>query len=531
MSANPPDVTALLIRGAREAINLGNFDVAGTLCEEGLKFAPGDAGLTLLLGRVKFIQKDFKAAKSLLTEALKANSNEAFGWLLLGRAHEKFQEWTQAVAAFETAFALKPATAAEEAELGHYYGNKGDAFSAAACFMRALALDPKNAAVWNDLGSMQIELGEMPSAKQSFDKALALEPGALAPLRNLALWHEMMGDAEAALTVHDQIVTLKPADAASRQKRGATRLAHGRLGEGWIDYRARFVNPEHKGWHGGIPKPRWEDGLAPLKEKSVLIWSDQGLGDQILVAGLLRETIAAAKRVVFACEPRLIPLIERSFPGLRVVSLMDISFGKVNLDDVDVQASISEIGPLLRPEFTAFPNHDGYLKADPAKVKELKTRYTALPGEGPIVGLSWHSTNVLAAGHKSVGLDQWSPILKTPGVRFVSLQYGEAVNAAKGTHIYVDPYVDPMADVDLFAAQVAAMDMVVSTSNTTVHMAGALNVPTICLTPMVEGRPWYWFVGRDTSPWYPSVRHIWQTKRRTWDDVIARAAAELAKRA
>jgi hypothetical protein len=300
---------------------------------------------------------------------------------------------------------------------------------------------------------------------------------------------------------------------------GAALLSFGRLAEGWPEYRWRLRNPAHRGWHRGIPKPLWTgDQLAGQR---LLLWSDQGLGDQILTAGLLPEATAAAARIVFACETRLAPLMARSFPGLRVVAITDIHRGTVDLSDVDAHASISEIGAVLRPHLDAFPNRDRYLTADPARVATLRARYRALPGEGPVVGISWRSANDAAGADKSIDLAAWSPLLAV-GARFVSLQYGDL--GALPANVFVDRAIDPMADVDAFAAQVAAMDMIVSVSNTTVHMAGALGVPTLCLTPRVEGRPWYWFSGRDTSPWYPSVCHVWQTRRGLWDDVLRRAA-------
>ena len=91
----------------------------------------------------------------------------------------------------------------------------------------------------------------------------------------------------------------------------------------------------------------------------------------------------------------------------------------------DVQASISELGPAFRPNMAHFLQHSGYLKADTAKVAELKARYAALPGQVPLIGVSWQSCNESARRSKSVALDQWEPILNTPGVRFVSLQYGD----------------------------------------------------------------------------------------------------------
>ncbi len=531
MTGNTPSPLAttidLLLRGIRESLNLGSFDVAETLAREGLVLDPTNAPLKMMRGRIAFIKKDYATAKQFLTEALQTLSNDAAGWIYLARTHARFKDWAPATAALRSAFAIKPATAAEEAELGLYYNNNGQPDEAAECLSRGLELDPNNAELWNDMGAVQMDVGQMRNAERSFDVALSLNPGLISALTNLAVLKQFQGQNEQALSYYSKIVALKPDDAAAKQNRGAARLALGQLVDGWVDYRARFTNPAHKGWHGGMQKRMW-DGETSLADKGVLVWSDQGLGDQILVASVLPDMLTAARNVMFACEPRLVPLISAAFPAVQAVSLLDVTYSRVDLSNIDVQASISEIGPVFRGNFNVFPKHDGYLKADPAKVASLKARYAKLPGDGPIVGISWHSKSALASEDKSVPLELWGPILNTPGVRFVSLQYGDAAkDAAAYPNIFVDQDIDAVADVDAFAAQVAAMDFVITSSNTTVHMAGALNIPTACLTPLVEGRPWYWFVGRAVSPWYPAVKLIWQTGRRTWTDVIERAAAEL----
>jgi tetratricopeptide (TPR) repeat protein len=534
MSAPPPDLKsalAMMLRGGREALKLGSFDVAETLGREVLALDATNIEANVILGRALFYKKNYTQAGHHLSVGL-APTADADVWIELARAHQFQGHWPQAIAAFQTAYKLRAASAVQEAELGHAFSNNKQLSEAAAAFARSTALDSKNAEVWNDLGAMYLELADLDAAQRCFEAAVELKPNYLEALNNLGLVHEFKGEGAAVLAVAERIAAINPNDPAHVQKRGVSRLSQGHLVSGWKDYRARFSNPAHKGWHVGIPKPMW-DGIAPLTDIGILVWSDQGLGDQILTASLLPDVVAAAERVVFSCEPRLAALIERSFPQVRAVSLFDVPLRRVDVSETDVQASISELGPAFRPDMTRFPKHSGYLKADPTKVAELMARYAALssPGEkrGPVIGISWHSTNELARGKKSVALDQWAPILNAPGVRFVSLQYGDvaAEVATSGKNIFIDHAVDAVKDVDLFAAQVAAMDVVISTSNTTVHMAGALGVPTLCLTPLGEGRPWYWFVGHEVSPWYPSVRHIWQTKRGQWGDVLERAATSM----
>jgi hypothetical protein len=162
-----------------------------------------------------------------------------------------------------------------------------------------------------------------------------------------------------------------------------------------------------------------------------------------------------------------------------------------------------------------------------------------MAGGRRIVGLSWRSKNESIGRAKSADLKEWGPVLQTAGVWFINLQYGDVTEdlaeAKKclGVDVFNDPEIDSSGDLDDFFAQVAALDLVISTSNTTVHVAGSLNVPTWLLLPRGGAALWYWFLKRSDSPWYPSVRIYRQAGPRTvdvawWVDPVMRAGADLA---
>lgn len=522
---NPTIDTAItaLVTAIDQCIALGEFAPARQLIDEGLRLAPDHVALRHHRGRLAMVAADFTAAIGDLRVVTTAEPGNARAWLDLARSLVRRVGWAEAAAAFEASLRLAAPEAGVLAELGHARANAGDSTGAIAALQESVRLSPRQADVWNDLGGRLMEAGLYEEAASAFSHAADLEPDHPTATANRAVAYEWLGNVEAALDVRRGVVVRSPTDAA-RQALGASLLSYGKLEEGWQHYRTRLTNPGHRGWHRGIPKPLWTG--ASLAGQRLLIWADQGLGDQVLVAGLLRETIAAADTVVFACEPRLAPLMARSFPGLRTVPITEIHLGKIDLSDVDGHASISELGPVLRPTRASFPHHAGYLKPDLERVAMLKKRYRALDGSGPIIGLSWRSVHDTAGKDKSVDLTQWRDIWSGANARFVSLQYGDARSeiSSAAVPIHIDPAIDALADVDGFAAQVAAMDTVISVSNTTVHLAGALGVPTLCMTPRVEGRPWYWFAGADTSLWYPSVRHIWQTRRGQWDDVLQQAS-------
>ncbi|MEQ9447798.1 MAG: hypothetical protein RLN70_02710, partial [Rhodospirillaceae bacterium] len=204
-------------------------------------------------------------------------------------------------------------------------------------------------------------------------------------------------------------------------------------------------------------------------------------------------------QVTLVCTKRLAPLFTRSFPTADIKHREDVLEGAATHSAADFQASFSHLGAHLRSEIAAFPTRPGYLKADHSVTETLRPKYLANSND-LLVGISWHSKNNDAEAEKSIPLALWGPVLRVPGVRFVSLQYGSveddvaSAKAATGVDVVVDPTVDPLADIDRFAAQVAAMDLVITVSNTTAHVAGALGRPTWVLTPYSTGRIWYWFL-------------------------------------
>ena len=370
--------------------------------------------------------------------------------------------------------------------------------------------------------------GDLNAAKLSFERAIESDPSHRSALSNLALLHEREGDLDAALRILEHLCTAYESDASFQHRRGQILLSMGRLADGWRDYARRLKSKAYKSWQYALQVPYWAG--EDITGKHLVVWMDQGLGEQILTASLIPEMLKKTGAVTLACDPRLCPLFERSFPDVRVVSLEATRNKGEGLGQIDVQASISELGAYLRPELTSFPNPAPFLKPDMERVASFRKKLQDDESK-PLVGLSWRSSNPLAGQEKSTDLiKQWSPILSCQGVRFVSLQYGEtsqelyAALKETGAHI-IKPELQSTVDVDGFAAFTAAMDLVISISNTSVHVAGALGVPTWALLPHAYGRPWYWFAEGETSPWYDSVK-LYRSGG-DWSPIFERVAKHL----
>ncbi|MCC7273915.1 MAG: tetratricopeptide repeat protein [Alphaproteobacteria bacterium] len=471
----------------------------------------------------------------------------------------------EAVAASRAALALAPDSVAALHGLGRGLQALARPAEAADAYERVLAIAPDHVEAGNDLGTVLLALGRPADALVRYRRALAAAPGRAATLVNLgsalealdrhadaiaayrraiaaapdlADAHFNLGNALAALercdealAAFDRAVALRPEEAEFRFNRAHCHLALGRLEEGWTDF--AFLWSERRMRRRPYPQPLW-DGRPTVGK--LVVWGEQGIGDEVLAAGLLGEAAARSGGVVVECDPRLVPLLRRSWPAAAVVPRTPAPDPVGLAADVAVQAPMVYLPMLLRRRWSDFPAHTGYLRPDPVRAAALRAAYAAR-GAGPIVGISWHSANPRLGGRKSLDLAGWAPILRTPGVTFVSLQYGEraaevaAARAATGAGIVVDPGVDPLADIDGFAAQVAAMDLVITVSNSTAHFAGALGRPCWLLLPRRIGLLWYWLMCRgETCPWYPSLRVFRQDAEGQWSPVVGRVAAALARR-
>jgi hypothetical protein len=200
---------------------------------------------------------------------------------------------------------------------------------------------------------------------------------------------------------------------------------------------------------------------------------------------------------------------------------------------IDRQVPLGGLGRYLRPDWAAFPRRErGYLAADPARASALRARLTG--GKRAVIGLSWRSHNPLFGESKSAQLADFRTLLSAPDIRYVDLQYGDtraeraAVESEFGTRVERLDDIDNTNDIDGLAALIAACDIVMTVSNTTAHLAGALGKPTWVFVPYGHARIWYWFKEGAASPWYPRVHVERQAAGQSWSQLTASAQQDIA---
>ncbi|MFM7706952.1 MAG: hypothetical protein ACKO9D_02850, partial [Gammaproteobacteria bacterium] len=230
--------------------------------------------------------------------------------------------------------------------------------------------------------------------------------------------------------------------------------------------------------------------------------------------------------VTLSADKRLHALFARSFPQIRLLDRAVTIRSSID-SGYDAQAPIGDLGYLLRMDAAAIAaSRKVYLKTDERRREEMRAKVAALGGRR-VCGIAWRSANRKFSEAKSVDLMKLRALLETPDTVFVNLQYGAvdaelaALHDKTGLRIHRIEGLDVREDIDGLAALIDVCDAVVTTSNVTVHMAGALGKPGAVLVPHAKGRPWYWHEGDARSLWYPSLGLFCQDEPSDWSRPIA----------
>jgi tetratricopeptide (TPR) repeat protein len=432
-----------------------------------------------------------------------------------------------AQAAYRNALALQPGDTRTRVKLGALCTKTGHLDEAERLLRRAIEEAPDYAEAYIRLGDLLLERLSSQEAIAAYEEAVRREPAWSRAHVALGWGLETSGDLDGGLQAYERAVALDPGSVDGHVSRGAAWLAREQFGRGWDEYEWRLRSQsDHASARFRIPD--W-DG-ASLAGRTILFYREQGIGDQIMYASCIPDLMREARGCVIDCEPRLVGLFRRSFPGAFVHG------GSHSAADdwleglaVDVKISAVSAARHLRRSPDHFPAHRGYLQAEPQKIAEWCRRLEAL-GPGPKVGISWRG-GVQRTGRawRSLAPADFAPLLRTPGVHFVNLQYdADAAELDRIRHhgdVEVHHWPEALVDYDETAALLCALHLTISVCTSVVHLAGALGRPVWVLAP-VKPDARYGLRG-PTMRWYPSARMFRQSRFGDWESVIGEVSGEL----
>jgi tetratricopeptide (TPR) repeat protein len=470
----------------------------------------------------------FDEAAAACMEAIRLQSDFKQAYNNLGLALKEKGDLKEAIAAYEKAVKLDLQYSEAISNLGMALIAQGNLNEAEINIRKAVELAPNSAELCNNLGVLFNRQGRFEEAIAASEKSININPYYLESYNNLGTALMELGRFSQATAAFEKAISIDAKRAEPHHNYSLVLLMTGQLERGWEEYEWRW---KHSGFSTPLrpfPQKRWSGSLDDVGK--LLVWGEQGIGDEVQFSGLIRHIVAKGINVIVECDKRLAPLLQRSLADTMIVKRRDPP------SDVLKDASITHQIPMCSiPRVLGWPMNvksfsSSYLLADKSHRDRLRSQYKA-DKKLLLVGISWRSGNSQEGAKRSIDLKYWDPILKVAGVRFVNLQYGECSKQLQesyqrsGVEILKDEKINPLTDLESFAAQVAAMDLVISVDNSTVHFAGAIGTNAWTMLPTVPD--WRWGLESDITGWYPTMRLFRQKDRGKWEPVISKVAEEL----
>lgn len=514
---------------ARALHRAGELTPARALYEEWIRVHPDDAQAQHLLGVLESQQGRFESALDRISIALARQPGYAAFHMSQGVVLQKMGRLPEALQANLEAVRCDPGSVLAHFNCGNTLRALGRTDEALYHYDRALSLEPTHSGALTNKGNVLHGLGRFEEARLSHERAIEVNPRNAPAHLNRAVALQDLWRIDEALAGFEQAIALDPQLAEAHFNRAVALLFAGRLEEGWREYTWRWKRPGVRLRALTTSRPAWTPGCGAQR---VLVWGEQGVGDEILFGTMLRDFEALVPHMLVLVDPRTVPLFQRSLPGASVhgwgTALPDASF--------DAHLPFGDLGLYVRrhlnPAKQATSASTPCLRVDEPRARRLRDELS-VPGR-LLCGLSWKSKRSGFVNLKSLALEDLVPLLQLPGVQFLNLQYGDVegelqeLEARSGATILRCP-VDNFHDLDGLAALIRACDVVVTCSNLTAHLAGAVGAPTHLLRAFSSGLLWYWaheHEGRNL--WYPTVVCHTQNEPRNWAGPVLAAIRALA---
>ena len=503
----------------------GRQDKARACCHAMLEREPRHFDALHLLGVLCTEQNEPEQAVRWLTSAERENPDVARLQYHLGNALMALERHAEAEARFRLAIRLDADVVDAHNNLGTTLRAQKREDEAEACYRQALARRADYPPAYYNLGLIQTKRGDLEAAVSSFRSALACPPGH-ATADKLAEVHDALAGAlmelhrcEDALQVCRARCALQPDNPRGEWHEGLALLTMGRFAEGWAKYERRWDLPGFlSDTEANAPSPRAR-ALNELAGKRVLLRAEQGRGDVIQFARYASLVAARAASVMLVVPADLRDLMQ-TVPG--VAAVVDDHAPE---PEHDVAAALMSLPLTFGTDLGSIPNGAPYLH--PAAERVARWHQRLGPRTRPRVGLCWRGSQHLP--ERSLAVGDLDPLLTADNVELHAVQTDipETDRALLQAHPRLMLHDLTLTDFAETAALLSLMDLVVTIDTAVAHLAGALARPTWIM--LRRSPDWRWLLGRDDSPWYPTVRLFRQDRRGGWPSVVTAVRSELER--
>jgi tetratricopeptide (TPR) repeat protein len=498
----------------------GMLEEASLIYEKILIKDPGHIDAMNLLGLIALQKKEYPQAIDLINKAILASphNNVPEFHANLGCALHQEKLFDESIASFDLAISLNPSIALYHTNRGLAQLEKKYFDSAINSFDQAISLSPEDSRSFYYRGLAQLEKKYFDSAINSFDQAIKLRGDFSEAFNNRGIAQLGNKYFDSAINSFDQAIQLRPDYSEALWNKGLVLLKLGRFEEGWVLYEERLKGSP------SFPFARHESltnfiEVDKLADKSVLLFSEQGIGDTIQFYRYVKKIANLDARVTVAVQKSLVDLFSLSKPLWNIVNIEGA------LPACDYRASLLSLPFVLQENSIDINADNPYIFSSSIKVSEWKNRLG--PKQKAIVGIVWSGNTLFKEnGKRSIPLLQMISFLPSD-LQYVSLQkeLSDFDLKALEKNAFIANYASYLTDFNETAALIDCLDLVITVDTSIAHLAGAMGKKAWLL--LSDNADWRWFIDTESSPWYPTIKIFRQEEAGDWSRALKRVELEL----
>lgn len=479
------------------------------------------------LGNVLFQLGLREEAVESYRQAILLNPNYAEAHNNSGIALTALGSFNEAALEFQKALSIDPRYAEAHNNFGNLLLTLGKEDEAEQAYRQAIAIKPDYAVPYNNLGKIFLDRGQLKEGMEACHKAIALDPAYDEAYYNLGTTFQEQGNLAAAEHFFNKALATNPDYASCKWNLSLLMLLQGRYEEGFRLYESRFTGGDstvfanmNKLLEQLQGQTRWKG--ESLKNKTLLVIAEQGLGDNLMMMRyfpLLKKQ--GLNQLIIFCEPPLLRLFEHQTDVDAVFSMSrPLPFGRF-----DLYCPSMSLPYLFQTTLESIPGQEPYVCIPDHLKQQWRTRFANV--HAIRVGLAWAGKGSYTKNQfRSIPLHEFGPLLNIPGIQFVNLQKGAEADQLKVLGWGFIDWMHECHDLLNSAALIDQLDLVISVDTSVAHLAGALG-KQVWLLNRFDG-DWRWLIGRNDSPWYPSMRIFRQDQQGCWTNVIHQLADALS---
>jgi tetratricopeptide (TPR) repeat protein len=500
-------------------IQAGQYQDAKNIIIEGLVKFPNYVHLHFYLGNLYLHEKLYEKAVSCYQKALEINPEFSAIYPNLGKAYHGLGMLKEALEYFSQSVLHTPNKVEALCDQGTILSAMHRPEESLSSYDTALRVNPEHADTWCYRGNALKQTGRYDEALLSYSKAIQINPQHGIAWSNRGILLSALKRNKEALLDYERALIINPDHADAHFNRSICRLATGDFENGWQEHEWRFDIENYKGIKRLFTQPLWL-GQHNIEGKTILIYSEQGLGDTIQFSRYTSLIASLGASVLLEVQSPLISLLRNLGGVSKVINKGDA------LPDFDFHCPLLSLPLAFKTEMETIPSRVPYITHDTVLADHYQTVLEGI--SGPRIGIVWSGTDL--------GNNDWSrsvPLVKF--LNFASTNLPTLISLQKEARAQdqsilesnkaILHFGDKLLDFSDTAALISCMDIIITIDTSVAHLAGAMNKPVFILLPY--SADWRWFLDRSDSPWYPSARLFRQTSAGDWDSVIEKVNMEL----